>query len=264
MTMPAATVAVPRRASGRHDGADRVTGASLTDDADRSTTSRWMVTQPLSRRLRDDTQDLHTIAERSGIMRPLLRGTLEPRAYARLLRNLYAIYAALEGGLRQHAGHAVLAPFAHDALFRLDRLERDLLTIEGPDWRRSLETTETARRYADRLATGDAWLLLAHAYVRYLGDLSGGQHIARIVRRALGAGLESAVEFYDFTELGDLEVFKAQVRSELDRIQPSADCAAELVAEARWAFEAHAELFNELEAMRAGGAHAASADDKSR
>lgn len=260
--MSAATVAA--RASGRHDGADDIRGASLMDDADRPSTSRWMVTQPLSRRLRDDTQDLHTIAERSGIMRPLLRGTLEPRAYARLLRNLYAIYAALEDGLREHAGHAVLAPFAHDALFRLDRLERDLRTIEGPDWKRSLETTETARRYAERLANGDAWLLLAHAYVRYLGDLSGGQHIARIVRRALGAGLESAVEFYDFTELGDIEAFKARVRSEIDRIRPSADCAAALVAEARWAFEAHAELFNELEAMRAGDAHPASADDTSR
>lgn len=49
--------------------------------------------------------------------------------------------------------------------------------------------------------------LLAHAYVRYLGDLSGGQSIRRIISKAYGLeeagqeGRELGVSFYVFKEL---------------------------------------------------------------
>ena len=48
------------------------------------------------------------------------------------------------------------------------------------------------------------------------------------------------------------------LRSELDQLPLSHDRAIEILAEARWAFVAHAELFNKLEAMRtpAGTPHA--------
>lgn len=44
--------------------------------------------------------------------------------------------------------------------------------------------------------------LLAHAYVRYLGDLSGGQTIRRRIAKAYGVGEDGAgVEFYRFGSL---------------------------------------------------------------
>ena len=46
--------------------------------------------------------------------------------------------------------------------------------------------------------------LLAHAYVRYLGDLSGGQVIRRRVARAYGLEDDggAGVSFYEFAKLG--------------------------------------------------------------
>jgi len=59
--------------------------------------------------------------------------------------------------------------------------------------------------HVQRLAdAADPSPLLAHAYVRYLGDLSGGQVIRRRISKAYGLEAEegSGVRFYEFNELG--------------------------------------------------------------
>lgn len=64
------------------------------------------------------------------------------------------------------------------------------------------------RSYIDRINlianSPDPSALLAHSYVRYLGDLSGGQFIRRVVVKAYGLddATSSGVEFYEFKELG--------------------------------------------------------------
>lgn len=64
------------------------------------------------------------------------------------------------------------------------------------------------RTYVDRINTiassPDPSALLAHSYVRYLGDLSGGQFIRRVIIKAYDLDEASGVglEFYDFKELG--------------------------------------------------------------
>jgi heme oxygenase (biliverdin-producing, ferredoxin) len=87
--------------------------------------------------------------------------------------------------------------------------------------------------------------------VRYLGDLSGGQHIARIVRRALALDGGPGTAFYEFPGLGDLDAFKDVYRAALDALPVDDAGAARIVAEARWAFAAHAALFDELGAVEA-------------
>lgn len=62
--------------------------------------------------------------------------------------------------------------------------------------------------YVSRLSTlavsPDPAPLLAHAYVRYLGDLSGGQQIKRRVQKAYGLDEETGegVKFFEFGKLG--------------------------------------------------------------
>lgn len=51
-------------------------------------------------------------------------------------------------------------------------------------------------------STGKAPLLLAHAYVRYLGDLSGGQIIGGRIRRAYKLQSEKGTAFYSFSDKG--------------------------------------------------------------
>jgi heme oxygenase len=64
------------------------------------------------------TKVLHLEAERTGIIRDLLRGEASRHGYVLLLRNLLPAYQAMEHGLESHRGSAVLGAIAD---YRLDR-----------------------------------------------------------------------------------------------------------------------------------------------
>ena len=50
------------------------------------------------------TKTLHVEAERTGIIRDLLRGEASREGYVLLLRNLLPAYQAMERGLERHRG----------------------------------------------------------------------------------------------------------------------------------------------------------------
>jgi heme oxygenase (biliverdin-producing, ferredoxin) len=207
----------------------------------------------LSARLRRETQDLHRQAERAGIMPALLRGEVDAAGYAALLHNLHAIYSALEAGLVRHAAHPAIAPLNAGSLFRSAAIEADLHTLQGPQWRAAVAPLDSTQRYVQHLhelAVSLPALLAAHAYVRYLGDLSGGQILRRIVARALGLHGTAGTRMYHFGPPAQLAGRADELRVGLDAIASSEHEADALVAEARLAFSLHAQLFVELEAAR--------------
>jgi heme oxygenase len=77
--------------------------------------------------------------------------------------------------------------------------------------------------------------LVAHAYARYLGDLSGGQILKPLVARALGLAPDQ-LTFYDFPGIDDMAAAKADLRRALDRIAPGSPEATIVLDEAIAAF----------------------------
>lgn len=209
---------------------------------------------PLSARLRAGTQALHKQAEGTRFIQALLGGRLDVAAYALMLRNLQPIYRALEQGLLAHPRHPALGPLLAPALFRDDALRQDLATLHGPGWEHAVPLVDSARAYARRLealaATNPA-LLAAHVYVRYLGDLNGGQLFARLVGRLLereGRALPGPLRFHDFGSAAEVARLAAALRGGLDRLDVSVDVDQHIVAEALDAFEQHVVVFDELAA----------------
>ena len=192
----------------------------------------------LSTLLREGTRAQHVRAERSGFIADLLRGRGQRAGYVLLLRNLLPAYRALEQGLEHHGASPVFAGLAWPALFRASALERDLDVLAGPDWPRTIELLPEGKRYADVVTAagiGAGHGLLAHAYTRYLGDLSGGQVIGRLLGRSLGM-TEEALSFYRFAAIEDADAFKREFRRALDAAGPLVD-GASVVEEAVTAFE---------------------------
>jgi len=200
----------------------------------------------LSAQLRAGTRDLHARTERSGIMPGLLRGEVQRASYCVLLRNLHAIYAALEAALTEHAADALVAPIHDPLLWRRTPLQEDLDVLYGVAWRDLAITGATADCVA-HIARADPPKLVAHAYVRYLGDLSGGQVLARIVQGALNLEGTAGTRFYRFAP-EDATTRAHRFRHDLDTLPVSADLVATIVDEARWAFSMHVRLFEELAA----------------
>jgi len=204
---------------------------------------------PLAERLKTETRALHATAERSLLMGELLRGRMQRPAYCALLRNLHALYAALEPALERHARHPVLAPVILAPLWRRRALEQDLLALHGAGWADALALQPAAKAYAERLRDLDASrpeLLLAHAYVRYLGDLSGGQLLRKVVADSPALDGADAVAFYDFGDAEASRELTQAFRDGLAVVPADGRLADALVDEARLAFQWHQRLFDEL------------------
>ena len=215
-----------------------------------------MITAPLSHRLRAETKEAHTTAERSGIMRDLLRGTISVPAYIALLNNLAALYETLETELDRHSSHPALSGVNWAVLRRHAALQNDVqrLSHSVPPLSGDAATDSlvpSTRTYAARLRElGDhnPALLFAHAYLRYLGDMYGGQIIKRIVLDKVMPQAHAAVSFYEFDAIENLHAFMVTFRESLDAIPLSAAEADAMVKEAQLGYELHARIFEELAA----------------
>lgn len=193
---------------------------------------------PLADLLRERTRTLHAQAERSGILAELLRGRGGRGAYALLLRNLLAAYGALEAGLARHRDNARIARLFVPELLRAPALEADLGVLAGPRWAAALPLLPAGERYAARIETaadGDGIRLAAHAYVRYLGDLNGGQVVRGVLARALGLA-DAGLSFYSFPGIADLGAFRTAYREALDRAGDGDAARALILDEALEAF----------------------------
>ena len=134
------------------------------------------------------TKTLHVEAERTGIIRDLLRGSASRDGYILLLRNLLPAYQALEQGLASHNTSPGIGALAHYRLERAPAIESDLVALCGESWHHEIALLPAAENYARRItevARGNGERLIAHAYTRYLGDLNGGLILQRLLARTL-------------------------------------------------------------------------------
>src|ERR1700759_2543249 len=141
--------------------------------------------RPLSVAMKEGSTVEHDAAEASPFVSELLAGRVSGHGYADYLRRLRVVYNALEDAVRDRRDDPLVAVVYDPALERSNALDVDL------DHWAPAETREVdspaARKYRDRVL-GASWggALVAHHYTRYLGDLSGGQAIGKVLDRTFG------------------------------------------------------------------------------
>jgi len=186
--------------------------------------------------LRESTTALQNRAERSGIVSDILRGKANLHGYALFLRNLLPAYAALEAGFARQK-HPLLRAAAPPELARVQAIEADLDAL-CPDWRETLPVLPAGDAYQRRVAkavTGNGRRLLSHAYVRYFGDINGGQALRRVLQRSLDLPL-AALTFYRYPQIEALDIFKPKYRLAFDAAFDGGSDMDLLIAEAVTAF----------------------------
>lgn len=213
--------------------------------------------QPLSVALRSRTSTAHERAEGSEFIESLIGGRACRAAFVALAAQQLVIYRALEDVLwGDYADHPLLAPVMDHRLDRVGALEADLTHLVGPDADVRMATgairiQEATRVYATTLRTRHTpEMMLAHHYVRYLGDLSGGQVIARMMQRHYGVG-EQGLGFYRFTGIPKAKPYKDAYRAHLDGLDTTPRTRERILGEAEQAFEMNRLVFADLAAARA-------------
>lgn len=207
-------------------------------------------TMPLSQALKIHTAQAHEDAETSSFMTQLLRGDLGTVEFTRLQEQSWLFYSALEAAARACGSDPRAGQILDPRLERTGALAHDLDVLHGDaHWRDTLQPTPATavylKRFEDIAGEADFPRLLAHHYVRYLGDLSGGQIIARMMSTHYGIG-EDALTFYRFDELGKLKPYRDSYREALDGLPFTEEERLRLVGEASDAFVFNQKVFASL------------------
>ncbi len=192
--------------------------------------------------MREGSAADHDAAEQSPFVAELLGGKVNADGYVDYLLRLRTVYAAIEDAIRARRDDPIVAAVYDPALERVPALDSDL-DHWAPGVSRDI-ASPAAMRYRDRVA-GLSWSgdLLAHHYTRYLGDLSGGQAIGRILDRTFDLG-GAGLAFYDFPLR--TKPYKDEYRARLDGLGLTADEVGRVVDEVRVAFRLNQALFTEL------------------
>lgn len=208
----------------------------------------------LANQLREGTQQSHTAAENTAFMKCFLKGIVEREPFRKLLANLYLVYSTLEAELQRLKDHPIVGRIYFSDLNRQANLEKDLVYYYGENWRGQIAALPAGQVYVDRIrevAQADPALLVAHAYVRYMGDLSGGQSLKNIIRSALSLPEGQGTAFYEFEHFATPEArraFKETYRTALDSLPLDDATAQRIVDEANHAFQLNRNVMHDLEA----------------
>lgn len=203
----------------------------------------------LSERLRAATRADHDAAHRTPYVDALITGRLPKSAYAALTAQRFFVYEALEQAAIAMRDDPVAGLFVFGELTRLPALLADLEFLLGSDWADQLQATPATVAYCERLQeVAFTWPagFVAHHYTRYLGDLSGGQHIGAAVAAAYGLD-RSGRAFFRFDGF-DLDEFKGRYRELLDAVPWDAAEQDRFVDEVALAYRLNTAVLEDLSA----------------
>lgn len=172
--------------------------------------------------LKELTKEQHTNAERQEFVKVLFKD-ISPELYATYLWNQFPQYELLEVMANRHGLLDDVKVVERSKAIHADFMEL------WPHKEQRPPQCPVVKDYLDHIMniSNDPHKLMAHVYVRHMGDLSGGQLIAKKVP---GEG-----RFYQFN--GDIEELKNKIRIKCD------DTMAD---EAKICFDFAARLFKEM------------------
>lgn len=202
---------------------------------------------PFHDQIKASSDAAHAQAENAPFISALMAGALNSAAYRDYLVALAPIYSQMESLLQSRSESELLSHFNHRALDRLHFIEGDIAELDS-----TLSSTFSAQNlaavqsYLSRLTDqiSDA-RLLAHHYIRYLGDLSGGQAISKLVARHYSIGPE-ALNFYNFEQIGDAVFYKKRYRDLLNLVPFTEEEKSEFLDEVSHLYRLSTAIFIEL------------------
>tara|TARA_B100000131_G_C17986663_1_gene560818 strand:- start:171 stop:881 length:711 start_codon:yes stop_codon:yes gene_type:complete len=206
----------------------------------------------LASQLREGTKKSHTMAENTGFVACFLKGVVEKTSYRKLISDLFFVYEAMEDEIERLVleDHPVIKPIGFKELFRKETLEDDLSFYYGPNWKKEISISSSAKSYVERIrlvAKESPELLVAHHYTRYIGDLSGGQILKKIAKKALNLNDNKGLSFYDFDMIDDDKKFKENYSKTLNGLPINQTIADQIIDEANKSFTYNMKMFKELE-----------------
>lgn len=212
--------------------------------------------------LDDGTRKSHSMAENTAFVTGFFKGIETRKSFSQLVTSLHFVYSAQEAAFDEVAAaktcESVVA-LDYPSLRRTLALEEDMEYYFGAEWRKAsaVKPSRATKKYVARISELAAnpeksYLLVAHQYTRYLGDLFGGQMMGGMATRTLGLDAGKGVAFYNFPQIPDNKAFIEEWYQKLNASPFSEAQQQAIVDEANLVFALNIELFEELEGSAFG------------
>lgn len=221
-----------------------------------SSTKNEEVTQSVNPRLEglsfmldDGTRKSHSVAENTAFVTGFFKGLSTKESYRSLLTSLWFVYGAMERAFDECQLEEVQR-LDDKELRRIEGLRADMDYFHGTNGYENISRSFFTRKYVERIekvAKEKPYLLIAHQYTRYLGDLFGGQMMSGMATRSLNLPEGKGVEFYRFEGIKNTKDYINDWYSRLNSLDLSSDQKKEIVDEANLVFELNIGIFQELE-----------------
>ena len=134
----------------------------------------------LQNRLKLATKSLHEEAQSTCFIERLLNSTLPESQYVQYISQLSFVYQALESKLNELEQYTELSLFQMQELRRHQLLAQDLHSFNY-DNQSAVEVCDQYCQDINSITAATRFRLIGHCYVRYFGDLNGGQIIKKVL-----------------------------------------------------------------------------------
>ncbi|MFM7313154.1 MAG: biliverdin-producing heme oxygenase [Cyanobium sp.] len=226
--------------------------ASISDHAGPAEARLRQAFGPRVRRLHARIGKAHHRVEGMEVSRALLEGRADPLQLAALLRDLAPAYALLEREAPHLAAPLGATAIPWRALARSTALRHDLAVLSVLPATPASAAADGWLKHLQFLCRQAPHRLMAHVYVRYGGDLSGGQQLGQQANATLAARGLPGLMFWTFER--PIARLKQELHDGFEAMDLAAAEEAELLEEAELAFRLTQRLLAELagEAAPAG------------
>ena len=233
-----------------------------------------VVTNPrlsgLALMLDDGTRKSHSMAENTQFVSGFFKGLADRDSYRSLITSLYFVYEAMEEAMDKSLEDGVRT-LDYPALRRLDSLKKDMDFFYGEKWQHDVLPSPAAEAYVARIvdiAQTKPYLMIAHQYTRYLGDLFGGQMVCRsqywsfhrfaqnsqyfslqmggMASRSLSLENGDGTAFYTFDDIPSTKDFITEWYTRLNELDLTQQQKEEIVDEANLVFALNIDVLQEL------------------
>ncbi|MCX5930692.1 MAG: oxygen-independent coproporphyrinogen III oxidase, partial [Cyanobacteria bacterium] len=199
---------------------------------------------PRVRRLHARIGAAHHKAEGMDFSRALLAGQASPLQLAGLIRALVPAYALIEQTGPELAAALGAPDLPWSSLNRSEALRHDVALLAGIEASGPSAAAQSWLDHLGTLAQQAPHRFLAHVYVRYGGDLSGGQQLAQQANAILAAHGLPSLRFWQFER--PIPELKQALHDAIEQLELSEAEEAELLEEAVAAFLDTQSLLAEL------------------
>jgi heme oxygenase len=201
--------------------------------------------ESFSNQLKSSTMKAHEAIERNEFINRIFKMQISRQEYALLVNGFKEVYKSMERAITRNFSDEDLYKFRFDKLKRVSRLEQDVsywgevpiishrkLQIAVGDYLKKIEN----------LSQKNPHLLWAHLYVRYFGDLSGGQMMAIFLAKNFGS--DEGLSFYEFGDRYEIASLKQGFRTAIDQYgEMYKDFRNPIIEEANLVFKLNDDLY---------------------